>query len=113
MSAPCSRIPGVLVAVEAEEGGGGSLRPLTDAGVPLGPPESVPDLIAAVASRERADAPRWLWASTAALYPRFLAAGVRLARCHDFELTEALLLGYEGHWGAPRSVVAAWARRAG
>jgi DNA polymerase-1 len=103
----------VLVAVEAEGGGGGWLRPLTDAGEPAGPAESVPDLVAAVAARERADSPRWLWASTAALYPRLVAAGVTVGRCHDFELTEALLLGYEGRWGAPRSVVAAWARRTG
>src|SRR2546430_10804009 len=31
-------------------------------------------------------------------------------RCHDLALTEALLLAYEGHGVAPRSLGAAWAR---
>jgi DNA polymerase-1 len=68
------------------------------------------DLAAVVAERERADSPRWVWASTAGLYPRLLRHGVRVARCHDLELTEALLLGYDGRWGEPRSLAAVWAR---
>ncbi len=64
----------------------------------------------AVAERETADQPRWVWASTAEVYPALLRAGVRVARCHDLELTEALLLGHEGRWGAPRSLPAARAR---
>ena len=35
---------------------------------------------------------------------------MRVARCHDLELTEALLLGHAGHWGAPRALAAARAR---
>jgi DNA polymerase I len=57
--------------------------------------------------------PRWLWAGTGEVYPALLRAGVRVERCHDLELTEALLLGYEGRWGEPRSLAAAWARRTG
>lgn len=35
--------------------------------------------------------PRWVWADTATVYPVLLAAGVRVARCHDLRLTEAIL----------------------
>jgi DNA polymerase-1 len=89
------------------------LCPLDDTGRPLGPAEAVDDLAAAVAARERADRPRWLWASTAESYPALLAAGVRVDRCHDVELTESLLLGHAGRWGEPRSLSAAWARLTG
>ncbi|WP_405679159.1 bifunctional 3'-5' exonuclease/DNA polymerase [Streptomyces sp. NBC_00868] len=53
---------------------------------------------------------RWVWRSTTAVYPRLLAAGVRVERCHDVEDCELLLLGHEGRFGEPRSAAAAWAR---
>lgn len=53
---------------------------------------------------------RWVWRSTAAVYPRLLAAGARVERCHDIEAAELLLLGHEGRFGEPRSAAAAWAR---
>ncbi|MGR4884728.1 bifunctional 3'-5' exonuclease/DNA polymerase [Streptomyces sp. LARHCF249] len=53
---------------------------------------------------------RWVWRSTAAVYPRLLAAGARVERCHDIEGVELLLLGHEGRFGEPRSAAAAWAR---
>jgi DNA polymerase I len=56
------------------------------------------------------DRSRWVWPSTAEAYGPMLRAGHRVERCHDLELTEALLLGAEGRWGAPRSVAAALAR---
>ncbi len=98
--------------------GGGRLRPLAEDGTPAGPAETVPDLAAAVAARERAErgdggAPRWVWPATARLYPRLLAAGVRVERCHDLELVESLLSGHAGRYGEPRSVAAAWARLRG
>ncbi|TDB70908.1 bifunctional 3'-5' exonuclease/DNA polymerase, partial [Actinomadura sp. KC216] len=93
--------------------GGGDLRVLGEDGSPAGPVERVPDLVAAVAEREKADAPRWVWASTARFYPRLIEAGVRVGRCHDLELVESLLLGYAGRYGEPRSVRAAWARLRG
>ncbi|WP_345633603.1 bifunctional 3'-5' exonuclease/DNA polymerase [Rugosimonospora acidiphila] len=86
------------------------LRPLDDAGQPLGPARWSPDLAAAV--REAPEA-RLLWASTAECYPRLLRAGVRVARCHDLELTEALLLGHAGRWGQPKALAAGWARLTG
>jgi DNA polymerase-1 len=103
----------VLVAVAADGSGGGWLRPVDRAGQPAGLAGRVTDLAAAVGQREASEAPRWLWASTGVLYPRLLGAGVRVARCHDLELTEALLLGYAGRWGEPRSVAALLARQRG
>ncbi|WBB80231.1 bifunctional 3'-5' exonuclease/DNA polymerase [Micromonospora sp. WMMD882] len=103
----------MLVAVVAGEGAGGALCPLRPDGRPAGPAEPVTDLAAAVAAREAADRPRWVWASGATLYPALLRAGARVERCHDVELTEALLLGYAGRWGEPRSFPAAWARLTG
>jgi DNA polymerase-1 len=103
----------VLVAVVPGEGGSGWLRPLTEAGDPAGPPEPADDLASAVARWERQAAPRWLWPSTAEGYSALLRAGVRVARCHDLELTEALLLAYAGRWGEPRALPAAWARLVG
>jgi DNA polymerase-1 len=108
------RIGTVLVAVASDGSGGGWLRPAGPAGAPAGPVERVGDLPGEVRRREATGAPpRWLWASTGALYPALLAAGARVARCHDLELTEALLLGHAGRWGEPRSVAAVLARRAG
>ncbi|MFI7586490.1 bifunctional 3'-5' exonuclease/DNA polymerase [Spongisporangium articulatum] len=40
--------------------------------------------------------PRWVWASTAAVYPVLLRGGVRVRRCHDLGLTEALLSWHAG-----------------
>ncbi|HEV7707351.1 MAG TPA: bifunctional 3'-5' exonuclease/DNA polymerase [Asanoa sp.] len=103
----------VLVAAVPGEGGSGRLLPLDDGGRPAGAAATVPSLAAAVASWEAARKPRWIWPSTMAVYPPLLAAGVRVERCHDVELTEALLLGSAGTWGAPRSVAAALARLRG
>lgn len=97
------------MAVAADGAGGGWLR---HAGDPAGA-ERVADLATAVARCEARAAPRWVWAGTAALYPRLLGSGVRVARCHDLELTEGLLLGHAGRWGQPRSVAAILARRDG
>ncbi|MFE9205475.1 bifunctional 3'-5' exonuclease/DNA polymerase [Micromonospora sp. NPDC007230] len=113
MSEGRGRIASVLVAVVSDERGGGVLQPLDPAGRPAGPAEPVADLAAAVAAREAAGRPRWVWATGAPLYPALLRAGVRLDRCHDVELTEALLLGHAGRWGEPRSLAAAWARLTG
>jgi DNA polymerase family A len=101
----------VAVVVGAE--GGGLLQALAEDGTPQGPPEPAPDLARAVAERERAGRPRWVWAATAELYPELLRAGVRIDRCHDLSLTEGILLAADGRWGEPRSFPAAWARLEG
>ncbi len=67
-------------------------------------------LASAVASLERAHKPRWVWADTAEVYPVLLHAGVRVDRCWDLHLTEALLLGAEGRHREPRELAAAVAR---
>ncbi|GAA0696400.1 bifunctional 3'-5' exonuclease/DNA polymerase [Kitasatospora atroaurantiaca] len=91
-----------------QHGPGGRLQPLADDGTPLGPPVRAPDLAAAVAEREAAEQPRWVWAAADSAYAPLLP--LRLARCHDLRLVEALLLAHAGAWGAPRSLGAAWAR---
>jgi DNA polymerase-1 len=96
----------VLVAVVPD----GRIQEVGADGAPLGPAVVVPDLAAAIAERESADQPRWIWPATADFYPALLRAGVRVARCHDLELTEALLLGHAGRWGEPRALAAARAR---
>ncbi|WP_240134305.1 bifunctional 3'-5' exonuclease/DNA polymerase [Streptomyces sp. MUM 178J] len=95
-------------AVAAAEGEGARLVPLAPGGLPAGPVVEEPDLIAAV--RSRPSVARWVWRSSAELYPRLLAAGVRVERCYDIEDAELLLLGHEGRLGEPRSAAAAWAR---
>ncbi|MEU5401244.1 bifunctional 3'-5' exonuclease/DNA polymerase [Streptomyces sp. NPDC005963] len=92
----------------ATEGDGVRLVPLRPDGLPAGPVVQEPDLVAAVRSRPRVD--RWVWRSTAEVYPRLLAAGVRVERCYDIEGAEQLLLGHEGRLGEPRSAAAAVAR---
>jgi DNA polymerase-1 len=106
-------ITAMQVAVVPGGEAGGLIQPLAAGGAPIGRPEAVADLAAAIAAREAVARPRWVWASTVTTYPGLLAAGTRVDRCHDLELTEALLLGYAGHWGEPRGLPAAWARLQG
>ena len=93
--------------------GGGVLQPLAADGAPAGPPEQAADLVDAIAARERVHRPRWVWSAAHRHYPRLLRAEVRVARCHDLELVEALLLGHAARHGEPRSVPAAYARLRG
>lgn len=95
-------------AVAAADGGGALLAPLSRDGLPAGPVRAEPDLVEAV--RSRPDVVRWVWRSTAEIYPRLLAAGVRVERCYDIECAELLLLGHAGRLGEPRSAAAALAR---
>ncbi|OKJ73780.1 bifunctional 3'-5' exonuclease/DNA polymerase [Streptomyces sp. CB02460] len=95
-------------ALAVTEGGGARLAPLDRAGRPAGPVLTEPDLARAV--RSRPDVTRWVWRSTAEVYPRLLAAGVRVERAYDVEAAESLLLGHEGRLGEPRSAAAALAR---
>ncbi|MEV6601064.1 bifunctional 3'-5' exonuclease/DNA polymerase [Actinoplanes sp. NPDC051346] len=106
----------MLIAAVSDDGswrGSGRLQALRPDGTPASEPHLVADLPTAIADREAADRPRWVWAATADCYPALLRAGVRVRRCHDVELTEALLLGHAGQWGSPRSLGAAFARLTG
>ncbi|WP_328754821.1 bifunctional 3'-5' exonuclease/DNA polymerase [Streptomyces sp. NBC_00269] len=95
-------------AIAATEDGGAQLAPLGADGTPAAPVRQEPSLAEAV--RSRPDVTRWIWRSTAAVYPSLLAAGVRVPRCYDIEDAETLLLGHAGHFGEPRSAAAALAR---
>ncbi|MFG2632220.1 bifunctional 3'-5' exonuclease/DNA polymerase [Streptomyces sp. NPDC048473] len=95
-------------ALATTETGGALLAPLDSTGLPTTPVLAEPDLVEAV--RSRPDVTRWVWRSTAEIYPRLLAAGVPVARCYDIEVAESLLLAHEGRLGEPRSAAAAHAR---
>jgi DNA polymerase-1 len=62
---------------------------LDEDGSRLADPVEVPDLAAAIL--RYGHQPRWVWWSTASIYPALLRAGVRVARCHDVALADALL----------------------
>ncbi|MEG3628454.1 bifunctional 3'-5' exonuclease/DNA polymerase [Streptomyces poriticola] len=97
---------------EAEDGGVEvEVAPLGPDGLPAGPVRREAGLAEAV--RSRPEVARWVWRSTAEVYPRLLAAGVRVERCYDIEDAEILLLGHEGRYGEPRSAAAALARLRG
>ncbi|OOC52892.1 MULTISPECIES: bifunctional 3'-5' exonuclease/DNA polymerase [Nocardiopsis] len=97
------------IAVVADGEGGGWLQELDEA---PGPVRRVADLAAAVSEAEHArpEPPRWVWSASEDVYPELVRAGVRVARCHDTALTEALLLGYHSRHGEASSLGAAWAR---
>ncbi len=61
------------------------------------------DLAPWVRTRESSgDGVRWVWPDTASFYPRLLAAGVRVERCHDLRLCHAILqLATSDPWPAP------------
>ncbi|WP_308268485.1 bifunctional 3'-5' exonuclease/DNA polymerase [Yinghuangia soli] len=95
-------------------GPGGRIQPLNEDGSPAGAARQVRVLAEAVAEIEGAAgaaAPRWVWASADSAYAPLLP--VRVGRCHDLALVEALLCAHEGWFGAPRSLGAAWARLKG
>ncbi|MFJ4975551.1 bifunctional 3'-5' exonuclease/DNA polymerase [Streptomyces coeruleorubidus] len=98
-------------ALAPAEDGGVDVAPLGPDGLPAGPVRREADLAEAV--RSRPGVARWVWRSTAEVYPRLLATGVRAERCYDIEAAETLLLGHEGRYGEPRSAAAALARLRG
>lgn len=110
LSVPGARLTGMTEkwAIAATEDGGAQLAPLGADGTPAAPVRQEPSLAEAV--RSRPDVTRWIWRSTAAVYPSLLAAGLRVPRCYDIEDAETLLLGHAGRFGDPRSAAAALAR---
>ncbi|HET9893560.1 MAG TPA: bifunctional 3'-5' exonuclease/DNA polymerase [Streptosporangiaceae bacterium] len=84
------------VAVVPGPGQSGLLCELKEDGTAAALPVLANDLAAAVREYELAGDVRWVWASAASLYPRLLRAGVRIARCHDVALVEALLTSLDG-----------------
>jgi DNA polymerase family A len=103
----------VRVALVPGPGRSGLACELDEDGNATRPPAVVADLAVAVAERERQGEVRWVWSSSALVYPALLRAGVRVARCHDLELVEGLLLGREGRPRDSPALAAAAARQAG
>ncbi|MER6747122.1 bifunctional 3'-5' exonuclease/DNA polymerase [Streptomyces fungicidicus] len=98
-------------ALAPAEEGGVDVAPLGPDGLPAAPVRREADLAEAV--RSRPGVTRWVWRSTAEVYPRLLATGVRVERAYDVETAETLLLGHEGRYGEPRAAAAALARLRG
>jgi len=90
----------VRVAVVPGPGQSGLLCWLREDGSPDGDVVEVPDLVAAVGDYEQNGGARWVWPSTAGPYQRLLRGGVRVARCHDVALADALILGRDAALGA-------------
>ena len=89
------------VAVAAGPGRTALLQELAEDGTGHGRAVMVNDLPAAVAGYERAGAVRWVWADTPGSYPPLLRAGMRVDRCHDVTLVEALLRARDGSPAEP------------
>lgn len=97
-----------IVLVPDVEGAGWSQR-LDEHGQPVESIRRIDDLAAEVRTREP-ERPRWVLPAAADGYPALYAVGARLDRCHDLALTEALLVAYDGDFGAPHGLAAAYAR---
>lgn len=90
------------VAVVPRPGQSGLLCRLREDGSPDGDVVEVPDLVAAIGDYEQNGGARWVWPSMAGPYQRLLRGGVRVARCHDVALADALILGRDAALGADR-----------
>lgn len=101
------RIGDVQFVVVPVSGGAGRLRRLDGTDIAT---EHTADLAARVDELEREHHPRWVWPSTAEIYPSLLAAGVRVWRCHDLTAVEGVLLGSTGRHNEPHGLAAAYAR---
>jgi DNA polymerase I len=100
--------PTVQVVAVSEGDGAGRVR-----FVETGRVEHTTDLAGLMGRLEAEHQPRWVLPAAEELYPTLLAAGVRLRRCHDLALSEAILLASAGDPGRPKNVAAAWARLRG
>lgn len=84
---------GVFQLVAPASDGGVLLQRLDRTGAPARPARVVPGSgFAELARRVEAEEhPRWVWQRTSDWYPRLLAAGVEVQRCHDLTLSAAIL----------------------
>nr|WP_231687119.1 bifunctional 3'-5' exonuclease/DNA polymerase [Arthrobacter alpinus] len=82
-----------LVAL-APENAAAVFQLVTAQGTPMAPPQTVArkDLPGVVASLEQAHSPRWVWDRAQNWYPELLTAKVRVERCHDLALCQAILV---------------------
>ena len=81
------------ILVRSSDTGGVLVWPVSDTGTAVSAPEgSLSDeAFAAYVRQQERHAPRWVWDDTATWYPRLLARGVRIGRCHDLRLAHAIL----------------------
>lgn len=74
------------------QGGATVLVELDASGTEIARSAFRPDELATeVSRREQTQHPRWVWSDTTAWYPRLLAAGVTVERCHDLRLVHRIL----------------------
>nr|WP_197676502.1 bifunctional 3'-5' exonuclease/DNA polymerase [Nakamurella panacisegetis] len=97
-----------MIVALVSRGSGWQMQALSPEGQPVAEPEFVPD--PATLGRLESDDVRWLWDTTEPIYAPLLPTGFRPLRCHDVTLTERILLGREGHYGAPAAAAAVHAR---
>ncbi|MCO1656025.1 bifunctional 3'-5' exonuclease/DNA polymerase [Pseudonocardia humida] len=90
------------------EGGPVRVQRLDERGAPLAPPAELAGPLDVVAL-EREHAPRWVFARQRS-YRELVRAGVDVARAHDVELVEGLLVAAAGRFGHPHGLAAAAAR---
>lgn len=86
--------------VVVPSGDGGVLVPVAENGTPKGPRIEYTDLATVVSNLEENERPRWIWESAARVYPSLLQSGVRVGRCHDLALTDAILSMRRGELSA-------------
>jgi DNA polymerase-1 len=84
------------------------IQRLAEDGTALEPPMALADL-AEVTALEKEHAPRWVFARPRG-YRALLRAGGTVARGHDVELVEGLLVAADGRFGQPHGLAAATAR---
>jgi len=109
---PVTATPGIVaLAPGGGERPGWCLQTLSDYGVPTAEPIAIDS--ADELGRWEAAGLRWLWDATEPVYRPLLELGFRPRRCHDVTLTERILLGREGRYGAPASAAAVYARKHG
>jgi len=99
----------VRIAVAPGPGQSGLLCQLDEDGSRRGRPVHADDLAAAVREYEGTGGIRWVWPATATIYPALLRAGVRVSRCHDVTLAQALLFSRDGQPGESVALADAWA----
>ena len=80
----------VQIVVAAVERGRIALVDPDDPATPVAvvDPDGLAEVVRELEVREH---PRWVWTETRRWYPRLLAAGVRVERCHDLRLCRAIL----------------------
>ncbi|RNE62397.1 bifunctional 3'-5' exonuclease/DNA polymerase [Cryobacterium tepidiphilum] len=75
----------------SRDGGKVLVAPLTDDGSASAPELTLSDAEFGRYVQEQDSAARWVWDDTVAWYPRLLAGGIRIARCHDLRLCHVIL----------------------